>query len=376
MHQRIYLDHAATTPLSEAARQAMTPWLNAGNASSLYQEGRQAKEAIDSAREAVSEALGCLFAEVIFTSGGTEAANLAIIGLALGNEDPARNRVLLGAAEHHCVLHTADVLRRLGYSVELVGVDREARLDMADLGRKLGPDVLLASVMHANNELGSINPIAEIADLVHGCGARLYVDAVQTFRRPDAIPLKWSVDDLRADLVSVSAHKVNGPKGTGALYVRAGTKIKALVGGGGQEREVRGGTENVAAIAGFGAAVRQQPASIDPEWCERLLTRLEGLGAVRTVVHGPFLSSHVHVRFPGIDASTLLIALDRVGISASSGAACSSGSIEPSHVLLACGYSHGEAREGIRLTMGAGTELCQLDEAAERIDGVLRRFRG
>jgi cysteine desulfurase len=379
MPSRIYLDHAATTPLSPVAREAMLPWLDAGNPSSLYAEGRRAKDALDAARETLSRALGCLFAEVLFTSGGTEAANLAILGSALGNENPGRNRVLLGAAEHHCVLHTESLLRRLGYRVDLVPVDREARIRSESLAALLGPDVLLVSVMHANNELGSINEVRSIASLAHDQGVLLHVDAVQTFLRPEAADgAHWKVADLDADLVTVSAHKVNGPKGAGAVFTRAGVKLKPLIGGGGQEREVRGGTENVAAIAGFGAAVAEHlatPRRIDSFIRDHLLDRLESLGAVRSVSHEPLLGGHAHVRFPGIDAETLLIALDRAGVSASSGAACSSGSVEPSHVLLACGYSAKEAREGLRFTLGAATTMAEVAEAVSRLAEILDRIR-
>lgn len=353
----------------------MVPWLDSGNPSSLYQEGRRAKDALDKARETISDTLGCLFAEVIFTSGGTEAANLAIIGLALANEDPKKNKILLGAAEHHCVLHTQTILSRLGYHVDSIRVDREARIDLADLKDKLGDDVLLVSTMHANNELGSINDIGSISEAVHRGGALLHVDAVQTFLKPE---LPWKVGDLDADLLTVSSHKVNGPKGVGAVYSRAGVKLKPLVGGGGQEREVRGGTENVAGIVGFGAAVREhvsQPRLVSEEARETLLNGLVALGAVPTVRGREVLKGHIHVRFPGIAAQTVLIALDRAGVSASSGAACSSGSVEPSHVLLSCGYSLFEAAEGLRFTLGHETTVAEAKQAVNRMEKILARIR-
>lgn len=371
--KRIYLDHAATTQLSASAREAMLPFLDAGNASSLHADGRQAREAVDVAREIVSSALGALFAEIIFTSGGTEAANLAILGYALANEDPRRNRVILGSAEHHCVLHTQALLERLGYRVSFARVDREARIDPNFLTEEVSDDVLLVSTMHANNEFGTINPISEIAGIAHAAGAKLHVDAVQSFLKPELS--FWHVDDLAADLVTVSSHKVNGPKAVGVVYSRAGTKLKPLVGGGGQEREVRGGTENVAGIVGFGAAVRQHvehPVEIDLR--DRFEHRILDLGAVPSVSKAPRLKGHVHVRFPGVKAESLLIALDRLGISASSGAACSSGSIEPSHVMLAAGYSLAEAREGVRFTLGPETSADELDQAAERIEFALSRM--
>lgn len=441
MDPRIYLDHAATTPMLPQVSEAMRPWLQEkfGNPSSLHAEGREAKAAIDEARERVSAVLGCLFAEVIFTSSGTEAANLAIIGAALANEDSKRNRILFGAAEHHCVLHTEPALRKLGYTVELLPVDRTAVVDVEAMGRAIGDDVLLVSVMHANNELGTLQPVTEIANIAHRNGAPFHCDAVQTFgnflggtedarpdpedastgprkghtlvagaskrdrrseakageRRPpesngDRSTLKVShnplsreqgkfVESLRADLVTISAHKINGPKGVGALYVRAGTKIKPLIAGGGQEREFRGGTENVAAIVGFGEAVRLLPTLPDNRRGARDAF-LQAIDPSRTVLTTPnldnVLTGHAHLRVPGVNAETMLILLDRMGVSASSGAACSSGSIEPSHVLMACGYSEAECKEGLRFTFGRSTTIAEVQEAASRFNEAVRKLTG
>ncbi len=369
---RIYLDHAATTPLHPAALEAMLPWLDSGNPSSLHAEGRRAREALDEARERVSGALGCAFSDVVFTSGGTEAANLAILGVALANEDPRRKRVILGASEHHCVLHTRSTLERLGYRVDLLPVTPEAVATPERIDERIGEDVLLVSVMHANNELGTISPIPELAALAHRWGAAFHTDAVQTFRK-----LSWTAGEMGADLISVSAHKIGGPKAVGALYVRPGVKLSPLVGGGGQEREMRGGTENVAGIVGFGAAAAAGPLGhVSGELRDQFLASLESLGAVRTVRKSPVLQGHAHARFPGRDAGTFLIALDRIGISASGGAACSSGSIEPSHVLLACGCPPAQAREGIRFTLSESTTSGELEEAATRIARLLRRTDG
>lgn len=363
--KRIYLDHAATTPLLPEVRQAMLPWLSDefGNPSSLYHEGRRARHAIDESREVVSGALGCLFAEVLFTSSGTEAANLAIVGAALANEDPSRRRVLLGAAEHHCVLYTQPLLERLGYRVELIPVDTYARVDFDRLASMIGPDVLMVSVMHANNELGTWQPVSGVVELARPHGVLVHCDAVQTLGS-DRVH-----EAMGADLVSFSAHKVYGPKGVGAIYVRAGTKVKPLSVGGGQEREMRAGTENVAGIVGFGEACRHLSPPSGPArdaFLDRLLVPEKGfLASVpdRDLV----LPGHAHVRFPGASAETMLIRLDRMGISASSGAACSSGSLEPSHVLLACGYSETEAKEGLRFTFGRSTTVEDALEAADRV---------
>ncbi len=363
--KRIYLDHAATSPLLPEAREAMARWLDAGNPSSLYEEGRQAKAAIDEARETLSSALDCLFAEVVFTSGATEAASMAIIGTAFANKDASRDRVLMGAAEHHCTLHTRDFLERLGYLVELIPVDREARIDLNALQAMLDKNVLLTCAMHANNELGSFSDIAAISELCRSAGSLLFVDAVQSFSAPTTMP--------DADLLSVSAHKIGGPKGAGALVVKAGTQLKPVIAGGGQERELRGGTENVAAIVGFAAAVRARRAP-NQEARDLFATNIQPAGAIRSVVSG-CLPGHLHVRFPGLDGETVVIRLDREGIAASSGAACSSGSTEASHVLLACGYSQKEAREGVRFTFGVSTSLADAEEGATRVCHVIDGLR-
>lgn len=371
MGDRIYLDHAATTPLRPEAAEAMREWLGPrfGNPSSLAEEGRRAKMAIDEARETVSAALGCLFAEVIFTSGGTEAANLALLGTALAHREGPRRRVLLGAAEHHCVLHAGEWLRRLGFRVEILPVDRFARVDLDALEDRLADDVLLVAVMHANNELGTIQPVAEVIELARRRGALVFVDAVQSFLQlPSPVA-------LGADLVSVSAHKVNGPPGTGALFVRAGTPLRPVLVGGGQERELRAGTENVAGIVGFAAAVRAHGPDGRARARDEFVRHLEAVAPVPFVLSVdrdvPCLPGHAHLRFPGFGAESILIRLDRAGVSASSGAACSSGSLEPSHVLLAAGYSPAEASEGLRFTFGLGNDLEQAREAARRLGEVM-----
>ena len=364
--RRIYADHAATTPLTPEAREAMLPWLDAGNASSLHAEGRRAKAAIDEAREILSQTLGCEFGEVVFTSGGTEGANLAILGVALANPDSRKRRILLGAAEHHCVLHTQKLLERIGYQVDIIRVDRHALLDVDELRAALTSDVLLVSAMHANNELGTINDVRRIAGIVHESGALLHVDAVQSF-----LSLPWKVGDLNADLVSVSAHKVNGPKGVGALYIRAGIKPAALAVGGGQERELRAGTENVAGIVGFAAAIQINRGHARPAR-DAFEAAIAPFATRMVPPEVPRLPGHCHFRVPGRQAESLLIRLDREGIAASSGAACSSGAIEPSHVLLAAGYSPAEAKEGVRFSFGHGSTVEEAQEAARRLETILR----
>ena len=356
----------------------MAPWLEEefGNPSSLHQEGRRARQAIDEAREQVSARFGCLFAEVVFTSSGTEAMNLALAGFALAHRDGNRRRVLMSAGEHHAALHSAPFLRSLGFEVEFVPIDRSGRVELDLLESSLGDEVLLLALMHANNELGTLQPVEVAATLCRSRGVAFVCDAVQTYCRAE---VPWTVETLDADLIAVSAHKVNGPKGVGALYVRAGTKLQPLNLGGGQERELRAGTENVAGIAGFGAAVRRPLLGSSGRARAEFFRSLEasGLEFARSVPReAACLSGHAHLRLPGVTAESMLIRLDRMGVAASSGAACSSGSLEPSHVLLAAGFSETEAKEGLRFTFGSETTEDEAREAAGRVADAAQAIRG
>lgn len=372
---RIYLDYAATTPLLPEAKKSMEPWLSGGygNPSSLHQEGRQARAAIDQSREIFSDLLGCLFGEIVFTSSGTEAANLGVVGGALSARDQYGGyEVILAAAEHHCVLHTKSILERLDFKVLIAPVDREAKVDIQWLEDHIRPQSALCSVMHANNEFGTLNPIVEIGQLCRKERMFFHVDAVQTF------PDDWSVDEFEADLMTLSAHKFYGPKGVGILYARSGVKPVPLIVGGGQEREVRAGTENVAGIVGAGTA-----AKIVSSWgdwrtevgkCRDAFEQELGSQFIHSVQQSDRLCGHSHIRFPGVDAETVLIRLDREGISASSGAACSSGSLEPSHVLMACGFSEEEAKEGLRFTFGRNTTIEQAQKAGQTVNQVVQEI--
>ncbi|MBN8690525.1 MAG: cysteine desulfurase [Armatimonadetes bacterium] len=341
--KRLYLDHAATTPITETVAEKMRSWSSGliGNPSSLHADGRSAKNAIDEAREILASHLGALFGEITFTGSGTEASNLAIFGTAfqaLASGDQ-RRKFVFSAAEHHCVLHTADRLRLLGFEVVIIPVDRYARA--VDPASYIDENTLLVAVMHANNELGTLNASFDKK------GARLLIDGVQTLGH---FPL--NVDELDADFLLLSAHKIGGPKGIGALYCRSGVLIEPLIVGGGQERDQRAGTESVEAIVGFGEAVRTLRYS-GSEACDAFWNTV-GDEVIRSVPPEiPTIGNIAHFRVPGINADNLLIKLDRLGISASSGAACSSGSIEPSHVLFACGYTEAECKQGIRFSFGS-----------------------
>lgn len=372
---RIYLDHAATAPLRPEVAAVMTSWWarGPGNASSLHHEGLSARMALDEARERVSHAVGCDFAEVCFTGSGTEAVNLALLGHALSaDRDPSRRRVLMSAAEHHAVLHVRPVLELLGLEVTLLPVDGEARVDLDALSAMLDEEVAMVAVMAANNEVGTVQPVEQVAARVHAVGAWLLVDAVQTFAR-ESTPA-WAKG---ADLVAASAHKIGGPQGVGILAVRAGVPLEAVMRGGGQERERRAGTEDVAGVVGAGLATALTHQHWREERAETEVAR-DAFEAVARDRLGPRwvptlapdtvrLPSHAHFRVPGVTAETLLIRLDREGVAASAGAACSSGSVEPSHVVMAMGRSEGAARESVRFTFGPTTGVDEAREAAARL---------
>lgn len=352
----------------------MLPFLaeRSGNPSSLSFEGREARSAIDMAREVVSGLFGCAFGEVTFTSSGTEAVNLAILGAALANTNPGRDTVLLSSAEHHAALHCRPILERLGYHVRHLPVDAFARVYVNSLPPE-GSNVLLVSAMHANNELGTLQPVKTVSAWARRHGVLFHCDAVQTFGWSD-----WTAESLGADLVSVAAHKCHGPKGAGALYIRAGVKLQPLAVGGAQERELRAGTENVAGIVGFGAALQALKADVDRldrkrQSRDRFIKLLpESQPTVPAEIES--LSGHAHLRFPGISAESLLILLDRLGVSASSGAACSSGSLEPSHVMLAAGYSEAQSKEAVRFSFGKDTTLEDAEAAASIVREAVSRL--
>lgn len=353
----------------DSVREAVAPWLfDFGNPSSLHEEGRRARHAVDQARDEVANALGCTFGEVVFTSSGTEAVNLAILGTAIANQDPRRRRLVIGAADHHAALATAPCLEMLGYLVDLAPVTVTTETDLNAFEALIGDDVLLVSLLHANNETGVIQPLQALSAIARRHGARVHVDAVQTFTRLAIRP-----NDLDADFVSVSAHKIGGPKGVGALYRRAGAALKPIMVGGGQEREMRAGTENVPGIVGFGrAASDARPAPAARLARDAFLDALESAADPRLRLTAdprrvPVLDGHLHLRFEGLSAESLLILLDRLGVSASSGAACSAGSVEPSHVLLAAGFSPRAAREGLRFSFGPNQDEAFGHEVARRL---------
>jgi cysteine desulfurase len=381
--RRVYLDHCATTPVSPAAAAAMQPYFSGtfGNASSVHRYGQEARAALDGFRAKIASMIGARPGEVIFTSGGTEADNHAIKGAAQEALRTGRNRIVTTTAEHHAVLDTCAHLGLLGFDIAYIPVDGNGLVSPDDVRRAIDHRTALVSVMHANNEIGSINPIEAIAAAAREAGVPFHTDAVQSFGK-----ILLRAGDDGPDLISVSAHKLNGPKGIGALIVRKGLKIEKFMHGGGQERGARAGTENVALAAGFAAAAEEAFAAMGTEaprlrgLRERLRERLkEGIPGI--VVNGHpemVLPGVLNVSIPDsvadVDAEALLFNLDLEGVAASSGSACTSGSIEPSHVLLAIGRNRATASASLRLSLGAVTTSDDVEYAADRIVAVVRRI--
>jgi cysteine desulfurase len=374
----IYLDHAATTPLRPEVLEAMLPFLGGtfGNPSSTHAPGRAAREALDGAHERFARAIGAEAREVVFTSGGTEANNFALKGAAWAGR--ARGaRIVTSPIEHHAVGYSLAHLEKFGFDVVQVPVDRYGRVDPASIERALTDRTILVSVMLANNEVGTLQPIGEIAEVVRSRrGVLLHVDAVQ------AAPwLPMDMQELGADLVAFSAHKAEGPKGTGALWIRKGTHILAQQHGGSQERHRRAGTENLAGIVGMARAF-ELVAAERAETVVRVQSLRERLAGALLAVDGVELTGHPAERLPhilsvlvhGVDGSSVTLALDLEGIACSTGSACASGSTEVSHVLAAMGYPDEEARGAVRLSLGRTTTGAEIDEAARVIPAVLQRL--
>jgi len=380
---RIYLDHAATTPVDPRVREAMLPFLsneNFGNASSVHAWGQAARRAIDAARDTLAQAVGAQAGEIYFTSGGTEADNTALLGVLLAGRDRGRDHLVTTTIEHHAVLDCALFAQKtLGFRATFVPVDSDGLVDVAAIREVVTPRTALVSVMHANNEIGTIQPVAEIAAVAYARGAYFHTDAVQTFGQ---MPL--NVDTLGADLMTLSAHKIYGPKGVGALYVRQGMRLTPWLHGGQQEREKRAGTENVAGIVGLGKAAELLETRREPE-AERLAGLRDGfIAAVRERVPDVRLNGHptrrlpnnVNLSFPGADGEALLLGLDMAGVAASSGSACASGSIEPSHVLLALGLPLAVAKSAVRFSLGRQTTGEELVRAAGIVTDTVASVRG
>lgn len=351
----------------------MVPLLGSYNPNSLHAEGRAARAAVDEAREAVARVLGTTPREIVFTGGGSESVVLAIVGAARAAAVRGRHVVTV-ATEHHAVLHAVDVLERDGWRVTRLSVDARGLVDLAAFATALTPETTLASVMLANNEIGVVQPVAELARVARERGVLLHTDAIQA---PGWLPLE--VDALGVDLLSLSAHKFSGPKGVGALYVRRGTALEPLIVGGGQEHGLRAGTENVAGIAGFAVALSLADAErpVTAPRVAALRDRLEAgiVAAVPDVVvngaGAPRLPGVLSVAFAGVPSDALLIRLDLEGIAASAGSACAAGSLEPSHVATAIGLDERHRCGVIRFSLGRDTTAAEVDEVLRRLTAVM-----
>ncbi|MEW6724614.1 MAG: cysteine desulfurase NifS [Bacillota bacterium] len=377
--RRVYLDHSATTPVDPRVLEKMVKFFSDsfGNASSVHSFGREAKKAMEEAREQVAALIGASPREVFFTSGGTEADNLALKGVADALKVKGRH-IITSAVEHHAILHTCEDLEKHGFRVTYLPVDRHGLVHPEQVREAISGDTILVTVMHANNEVGTIQPIGEIAAACRERGVYLHTDAVQSAGK---IPV--DVNQLGVDLLTMSSHKLYGPKGVGALYIRRGTKINSEMKGGGHERGMRAGTENVSGIVGFGAA-----AALVREDLPQEMARLTGLRdrliqGIMSRIDQVTLNGHPTRRLPHnanfsfryIEGEAMLLNLDMKGVAASSGSACTAGSLQPSHVLLAMGLSHEVAHGSLRLTLGRINTEEDIDYVIEVLPEIVERLR-
>jgi len=377
--KKVHLDHAATTPADPAVVTAMLPFFtnHFGNPASLYEEGLIARTAVELARGQVARLLGATPPEIVFTSGGSESDNHALRGV-VSARAARGNHVVTTAIEHHAVLSTARFLASRGCDVTVLPVDGHGLVDPDDVRRALTPRTVVVSVMHANNEVGTVQPVAEIGRIVREAGAVFHTDAVQTFGH-----LPTPVDELGVDLLSLSGHKLYGPKGIGALYVRKGTALSSLLLGGGQESGRRAGTLNVPGIVGLGAAASIAARSLagDAAHCSRLRDRViagvtSGIKNVRLLGHpGRRLPNNACFAVSGVEGESLLLSLNRQGFSVSSGSACASSSVEPSHVLVAMGVPAPLAHGSLRVTVGRGTSEDDVDRFLEVLAACVHELR-
>ena len=379
MTQSVYLDYNATTPLAPEVLEVMLPYFREefGNPSSIHSFGQRAKAALYDARERVASLIGASPNEILFTSGGTEADNLAILGV-LEAAEGGRRHLVTSSVEHHAVLNTMKALAKKGVPVTFLKVDRAGRVDPEDLKSALTPGTLLVSIMHANNETGVVQPVAELARLTHQAGAYFHTDAVQSIGK---IPVR--VRELGVDLLSLSGHKIYGPKGTGALYVRRGVNVRPIFRGGGQERARRPGTENLPGLVGLGRAAQlaethlagepNRVAVLRDRLTEDVLARIPG--SAPNGVEAERTPNTVNLSFPGVEGETLIIALDLKGCAVSTGAACSSGTVEPSHVLIAMGLSPQQVQGSIRVSLGRYTTAEEIAYFVDVLESVVESIR-
>ena len=386
----VYADNAATTPLSEIAFNAMKPWLTEhyGNPSSLYRMGREAKEAINEARKVVGKCLNAAMpvnekndyapGEILFTGGGSQADNLAIRGFMHGPSSKGRKHIITSKIEHHAVLYSCEALEKEGFRVTYLNVDKEGHVDLEQLKRELSEDTALVSIMAANNEIGTIQPLKQISELAHSVGAKFHTDAVQAVGH-----MHIDVQEMGIDMLSLAGHKFRGPRGTGVLYVKNGIQLEPLVYGGGQERGLVSGTENTAGFIGLAAAMQDACEHLDEKmgYVKKLTDKLVK-GIMENIPYSHYTGDPVN-RLPGtasfvfeaIEGEGLILRLDNAGVCGSTGSACSTGSLDPSHVLMAIGLPHEIAHGSLRLTLGEQNTEEDVDYVIETVTDVVKTLR-
>ena len=377
--KRIYLDYAATTPMRSEVLEAMQPYLTEafGNPSSIYSYGHEAKAAMDKARTAVAGLLGARGEEIVFTGGGTEADNFAIKGVAFANRSKG-NHIITSSIEHHAVLETCEFMETQGFTVTYLPVDEYGMVNPDDVKKAITPETILITIMHANNEIGTIQPISEIGKIAHEAGVYFHTDAVQT-----AGHIPSDVNELNVDMLSTSAHKLYGPKGVGALYIRRGTRIVPLIHGGEQENNRRASTENVAGIVGFGKAAELAKLELQEESVRITSMRERLIDNLVTKVEEIQLNGHPTRRLPNninltvayTEGESIVLNLDLKGICASTGSACTSSSLEPSHVLVAIGLPQEIAYSSFRMTLGKWNADEDIDRVIQVLPEVIASLR-
>lgn len=375
----IYLDNAATTKTAPEVVDAMLPYFSEyyGNASTIYSLGAESKKAMDHARQTIADSLGAKPEEIYFTAGGSESDNWALKATAEAYASKGKH-IITTKIEHHAILHTCEYLEKRGFEINYLNVDRDGLISLDELKAAIRPDTILISVMFANNEIGTIEPIAEIGEIAKEHGVLFHTDAVQAYAQ---VPIH--VDEMHIDMLSASGHKLNGPKGIGFLYIRKGVKIRSFVHGGAQERSRRAGTENIPGIVGLGAAVERAMRIMDSKTRKEIELRDYLIGRLENEIPHCWLNGHRTKRLPNninfsflfIEGESMLIMLDMKGICASSGSACTSGSLDPSHVLLAIGLKHEEAHGSLRLTLSEDSTKEEMDIVAEEVKKIVQRLR-
>ena len=375
----IYLDNAATTKTAPEVVDAMLPYFSEyyGNASTIYSLGAESKKAMDHARQTIADSLGAKPEEIYFTAGGSESDKWALKATAEAYASKGKH-IITTKIEHHAILHTCEYLEKRGFEITYLNVDRDGLISLDELKAAIRPDTILISVMFANNEIGTIEPIAEIGEIAKEHGVLFHTDAVQAYAQ---VPI--NVDEMHIDMLSASGHKLNGPKGIGFLYIRKGVKIRSFVHGGAQERSRRAGTENIPGIVGLGAAVERAMRIMDTKTRKEIELRDYLIGRLENEIPHCWLNGHRTKRLPNninfsflfIEGESMLIMLDMKGICASSGSACTSGSLDPSHVLLAIGLKHEEAHGSLRLTLSEESTKEEMDIVAEEVKKIVQRLR-